>query len=66
MEQMECDDTGIIQEYVGCKVHFDRANRTIKLTQPVLIQSFQDEFELPQKTFTSPAVPNKTLGDKET
>ena len=46
MEQVECDDTGEIQEYVGCKVQFDDVNCTIKLTQPVLIQSFNDEFTL--------------------
>ena len=57
MEQVECDDTGEIQEYVGCKVQFDDENRTIKLTQPVLIQSFNDEFTLPQKNYTSPARP---------
>ena len=57
MEQVECDETGKIQEYVGCKVQFDDVNRTINLTQPVLIQSFNDEFTLPQKNYTSPARP---------
>lgn len=66
MEQVECDNTGVIKEYVGCKVHFDCANCTTKLAQPILIQSFQDEFTLPQKFYTSPAVPNTTLTYKET
>ena len=43
----ECEDTGELKEYVGCKVEYNREERTIRLTQPVMIQSFQDEFDLP-------------------
>jgi hypothetical protein len=36
-----------MKEYVGCKVEHNRQERWIKLTQPVMIQRFEDEFELP-------------------
>ena len=41
-----------LKEYVGCKVEFDMRNHCMKLTQPVLIQSFQDKFDL--STITGP------------
>jgi hypothetical protein len=44
---MECEDAGSLNECIGCKVDRDVEGRKVKLTQPVLIQSFQDEFELP-------------------
>lgn len=43
----ECDDIGEMTEFVGCKVDYDKVERSMKLTQPVMIQSFVDEFELP-------------------
>jgi hypothetical protein len=43
-KHFECDDIGGIQEYVRSKVEID--SEIIKLTQPVLIQSVQDEFEI--------------------
>ena len=42
---LTCDDVGELTEYVGCKIVRDKDS--IQLTQPVLIQSFQDEFDLP-------------------
>jgi hypothetical protein len=42
--RFECDDLGELNEYVGCKI--DRDEDYIKFTQPVLIQSYEDEFEL--------------------
>jgi hypothetical protein len=33
--------------YVGCKIEHNREGRWMKMTQPVMIQSFADEFELP-------------------
>ena len=44
---LQCDDVGELTEYVGCKIVRDKDS--IQLTQPVLIQSFQDEFNLPGK-----------------
>ena len=45
-DTMECEDVGELNEYVGCKI--ERTEDAIKLTQPVLIQSFKDEFEVPK------------------
>jgi hypothetical protein len=46
LSHFECDDVGEMNEYVGCQV--ERQPGYIKLTQPVLIQSLHDEFELPE------------------
>eukprot|EP00957_Ditylum_brightwellii_P205908 15345960-Ditylum_brightwellii.AAC.1 len=48
----ECKELGEMDEYVGCKVERDLQQRTIKLTQPVLLQSYQDEFELDEHGLT--------------
>ena len=53
MRRFECDDCGEMQEYVGCKIV--REGRELKFTQPVLLQSFADEFELPKRSFSTPA-----------
>ena len=45
MKQLfECNNSGELVEYIGNKVHMDRKNGLVHLTQPVLIQSFKDEF----------------------
>ena len=41
--RFECD-------YLGYKIDHDRQNRTMKITQPVMIQSFADEFKLEDYT----------------
>ena len=43
----ECDGVGELVEYVGCKVEFNEEERSLKLTQPVMIQSLHDKFDLP-------------------
>ena len=40
----DCNNIGRMEEYVGCKVQYDAPKRSMMLTQPVLLQSFQDEF----------------------
>ena len=45
IERIDCDDVGEMKEYIGCKI--DRKGGQLKLTQPVLLQSFIDEFHLP-------------------
>ena len=45
--KFDCDDQGPMKEYVGCKVERDEHEGWIKLTQPVILQSFNDEFDLP-------------------
>ena len=57
----DCDDTGGFDEYVGCKIDIDRDNGTMKLTQPVLLQSYVDEFELPTYEYETPGEPGKVL-----
>ena len=55
------DEVGELSEYVGCKIDYDREKGIMKLTQPVLIQSFVDEFELPERKFGTPAAPGSVL-----
>jgi hypothetical protein len=47
-EQMKaifyCDDIGELTEYVGCKV--ERTKDYVRFTQPVLLQSYVDEFSI--------------------
>ena len=60
--QFDCDEVGELKEYIGCKVDIDRSKRCMKLTQPVLLQSYKDEFELPQSNGPkTPAVPGEVL-----
>jgi hypothetical protein len=40
----DCDDIGELMEYVGCKI--ERTDDYVKFTQPVLLQSFVDEFNI--------------------
>ena len=58
---LKCDDVGELTEYVGCKI--TRNSDSIQLTQPVLIQSFKDEFELPESMAkaSTPAVAGQVL-----
>ena len=49
-DQFDYDDVGDLNECVGCKVRIDQENGTVKFTQPVMLQSFKDEFKL-DKTF---------------
>jgi Reverse transcriptase (RNA-dependent DNA polymerase) len=63
----ECDDGGKLQEYVGCKIVYNRDEGWIRLTQPVLVESFQDEYDLPDaETPVTPAIPGKILGESKT
>ena len=63
-QHFDLDEVGELQEYVGCKVEYNKVNGTMKLTQPVLVQSFADEFELPTKEFTTPMAPGQVLMGK--
>ena len=59
----DCDDEGEMKSYVGCKVDIDRENHTLKMTQLVIVQSFQDDFDLPGKTPKVP-LPVRTMYSK--
>jgi hypothetical protein len=66
IERIGCDDVGEMKEYIGCKI--DRKGGQLKLAQPLLLQSFIDEFDLPNdKSYPStPAEPGSFFmkGDK--
>jgi hypothetical protein len=47
MSRFDCNKVGELKEYVGCKVDIDVEEQSVTLTQPVILQSFEDEFELP-------------------
>ena len=57
----DCDDVGEMKEYVGCKLTINKKERSMKFTQPVLIQSFEDEFKLPSYNYKTPGEPHKVL-----
>eukprot|EP00957_Ditylum_brightwellii_P036947 2796796-Ditylum_brightwellii.AAC.2 len=63
MLQFECNKLGKMDEYVGCKVERDLKARTIRLTQPVLFQSYTNEFQLDEHglTPTTPAESGSVL-----
>ncbi len=52
MERFDYKDCGDIKEYVGCNT--ERAKNS-SFTQPVLMQSYNDKFELPKKCYKTPA-----------
>eukprot|EP00957_Ditylum_brightwellii_P123805 9437578-Ditylum_brightwellii.AAC.2 len=50
-KHFECEDLGEMTEYVGCKVNRDNTDGvcgSLRFTQLVMIQSFEDEFDLPK------------------
>ena len=56
------DEQGGLEEYVGCKVEYNQEEGIILLSQPVLIQSFIDEFDLGNnKSPKTPATPGSVL-----
>jgi hypothetical protein len=55
MSKLDCEEQGPLIEYVGCKVYINREQTYIRLTQPVMIQSFTDEFDLPEASPVTPA-----------
>ena len=57
----ELDDLGKLMEYVGCKVDVDREKGSAKFMQPVMIQSFKDEFGAGKVRRVTPAKPGIML-----
>ena len=64
-KHFELDELGKLKEYVGAKVDYNNKEGWIKLTQPVLIQSFEDEFELPNASYKTAGTPGITLRKSE-
>ncbi len=65
IERFDCKDCGDIEKYVGCKIV--RTKNLLKFTQPVLMQSYNDKFELHEKSYRLPALAGSVLvaGKKE-
>jgi hypothetical protein len=65
MKLFECDDVGPMEEYVGNKI--EMREKRMKLTQPVLLQSFTDEFGVKMSGVNLPAKPRQILskGDEK-
>jgi Reverse transcriptase (RNA-dependent DNA polymerase) len=55
MSLFDCDDLGPMEEYIGNKIEI--TGQKMKLTQPVLMQSFTDEFGV--KAIDTPILPAK-------
>jgi len=45
MKQFDCSDEDGLDEYVGCKIVKNSKEKWMKFTQPVLLQSFDDEYK---------------------
>jgi hypothetical protein len=41
----KCDDVGKVKDYDGCKLVISSDGRSLRMTQPVLVQSLTDKFE---------------------
>ena len=63
---IECDDSGPLTDYIGNNIKFNCDEGWVRLTQPVLLQSFKDEFTFsePNKCPKTPAVPGSVLRDR--
>jgi hypothetical protein len=60
MEQFECNGYGVLTEYIGNKI--ERVGEdAIRLVQTVLTQSYEDEFELGNRCYNTPAQPGTVL-----
>ncbi len=64
MSRFECKDCGELDEYVGCCL--TRKKGEIKFTQDVLIQSFEDKFDLPHNKYATPVKPGNILTKGDT
>ena len=63
MQRFDCDEIGNMDEYIGCKLERNWENRSLKWTQPVMIQSFSDEYKTntSRPSPTTPAEPGQIL-----
>lgn len=60
VDQFDCDEVGDLTEFVSCKL--DKDTKKLRITQPVLMQSFADEFNLLEGlTPVTPAEPGLVL-----
>ena len=61
MKEIEIEDVGELKEFVWFKTEIDKSEWSAKFTQPVMIQSFLDEFGAGKKKQVTPAEPNTVL-----
>jgi hypothetical protein len=59
--RFDCEEIGEVDEYVGCKVERNYEENSIKLTQPVMLQTFVDEFLPNSPAPNTPATPCNAL-----
>ena len=59
MQLFDCAYVGNMDEYVGCKI--GREEGSFTFMQPVMMQSFKDEFDLPTWAPNTPGEPRKNL-----
>ena len=59
MQLFDCDDVGNMDEYVGCKI--GREEGSFRFTQPMMMQSFKGEFDLPTRDPNTPLEPGNIL-----
>ena len=59
MDLINCDDIGPLTDYIGNKIEFNCDECWVRLTQPVLLCSFNDEFTFsePNSCPKTPAIP---------
>ena len=66
-QYFDLDEVGEMEEYVGCKVEYNHKEGWIKLTQPVLLQSYVDEFDASKLTKpVTPGIPKSVLLPNQT
>ncbi len=58
--QFDCKKCVKLEEYMGCKIT-QMGKYSLRFTQPVLIQSLPNEFELPNGWYTTPATAGNVL-----
>ena len=62
MSRFDCDEVRELKEYIGCKLDWNEEKEWIKITQPVVLQSLKDEFELSEgQNPLTPAEPGSVL-----
>ena len=52
--RFDCEECGELDKYVGCKIT-KIGKSALKITQPVIFQSFSDKFDLPNRGCPTPA-----------
>ena len=66
MTLFKCEDEGTMEEYVGCKIERNAEEGWARFSQPVMIQSFKDEFDFSkEKSSVTPGEPGKVLVKNE-